>query len=59
MYFEMDLERFDLQLLEEFIALVNSKPWRMDGLVKTCKVNNPVGVITNGCNTATKNLSVL
>ena len=31
----------------------------MDGLVKTHKVNDPVEVVTNGCNTATKNLSVL
>ena len=31
----------------------------MDGLVKSHKVNNPVGVITIGYNTATKNLSVL
>ena len=44
---------------KRFITLVNSKPWRMDGLVKTHKVNDPVEVITNGCNTATKNLSVL
>ena len=44
---------------KRFITLVNSKPWRMDGLVKTHKVNDPVEVVTNGCNTATKNLSVL
>ena len=28
-------------------------------MVKTHKINNPVYVITSGCNTATENLSIL
>ena len=40
------------------MTLVNLTPWKIYGLVKTHKVNYPVRVITSGCNTATKNLSV-
>ena len=31
----------------------------MYGMVKTHKINNPVYVITSGCNTAAENLSIL
>ena len=41
-----------------FITSVNSTPGKMYGLVKTPKVNNPVRVITSGCNTAIESLSI-
>ena len=44
--------------MEEVYDSVNSTPGEIYGLVKTHKVNNPVRVITTGCNTATRNLSV-
>ena len=40
------------------INLVHSKPGKMYGLVKTYKINNPVRVITSGCNAAVENLSI-
>ena len=41
-----------------FITPTNSTPGKMYGLVKTHKVNNPVRVITSGCNTAIESLSI-
>ena len=37
---------------------VHSTPVKMYGLVKTYKINNPVRVITSGCNAAVENLSI-
>ena len=43
---------------QKFIEPSHVTPGKMYGLVKTHKVNNPVRVITSGCGTAVKNLSV-
>ena len=43
---------------KRFITPTNSTPGKMYGLVKTHKVNNPVRVITSGCNTAIESLSI-
>ena len=43
---------------KRFITPTNSTPGKMYGLVKSHKVNNPVRVITSGCNTATESLSI-
>ena len=43
---------------KRFITPANSRPGKMYGLVKTHKVNNPVRVITSGCNTAIESLSI-
>ena len=43
---------------KRFITPSNSRPGKMYGLVKTHKVNNPVRVITSGCNTAIESLSI-
>ena len=43
---------------KRFITPTNSTPGKMYGLVKTHKVNNPVRVITSGCNTAIERLSI-
>ena len=43
---------------KRFITPTNSTPEKMYGLVKTHKVNNPVRVITSGCNTAIESLSI-
>ena len=43
---------------QRFITPTNSTPGKMYGLVKTHKVNNPVRVITSGCNTAIESLSI-
>ena len=43
---------------KRFITPTNSRPGKMYGLVKTHKVNNPVRVITSGCNTAIESLSI-
>ena len=42
----------------EFIKPVDSTPGKMYGLVKTQKNDNPVRVITSGCNTSVENLSI-
>ena len=41
-----------------FITPTNSTPGKMDGLVKSHKVNNPVRVITSGSNTAIESFSI-
>ena len=41
-----------------YITPVDSTPGKMNELVKTHKVNNPVRVITSGCNTAIESLSI-
>ena len=41
-----------------FITPVNSTPGKVYGLLKTHKANNPVAVITSGCNTAIENLPI-
>ena len=43
---------------KRFITPVNSTPGKVYGLLKTYKVNNPVRVITSGCNTAIENLPI-
>ena len=43
----------------EFIKSNNSQGSKMYGMVKTDKVDNPVCVITSGCNFPIKNLSIL
>ena len=43
---------------KRFITPTNSTPAKTYGLVKTHKVNNPVIVITSGCNTAIERLSL-
>ena len=43
---------------KSFIAPSNSTAGKMYGNVKTHKENNPVRVITSGCNTAVENLSI-
>ena len=43
---------------KRFITPTNSTPGKMYGLVKTHKVNNPVRVITSGCNAVIESLSV-
>ena len=43
---------------KRFITPINSTPGKMYGLVKIHKVNNPIRVITSGCNTAIQSLSV-
>ena len=43
---------------KRFITPTNSRPGKIYGLVKTHKVNNPVRVITSGCNTAVESLSI-
>ena len=43
---------------KSFIAPSNSPAGKMYGNVKTHKENNPVRVITSGCNTAVENLSI-
>ena len=43
---------------KRFITPTISTSWRMYGLIKTHKVNNPVRVITSGCNTAIEGLSI-
>ena len=43
---------------KRFIIQTNSTLGRMYGLAKTHKVNNPVRVITSGCNTAIESLSI-
>ena len=43
---------------KRFITPTNSNPGKMYGLVKINKVNNPVRVITIGCNTAIESLSI-
>ena len=41
-----------------FITPTNSTSRKMYGLVKTHKINNPVRVITSGCNTAVESFSI-
>ena len=41
-----------------FVTVVNSSPAKIYELVKTHKVNNPVRVITSGCNAALGSLSI-
>ena len=43
---------------KRLITPTNSTPGTMYGLVRTHKANNPVRVITSGCNTAIESLSV-
>ena len=43
---------------KRFITPANSAPGKIYGLVKPHKVNNPVRVITSGCNTAIESLSI-
>ena len=43
---------------KRFITPVNSAPGKMYGLVKTHKGNNPVKVVTSGCNNAIENLPI-
>ena len=43
---------------KRFITLTNSTPGKMYGVIKTQKVNNPVRVITSGCNTDIKDLPI-
>ena len=43
---------------KRFITPINSTPGKMYELVKAHNVNNPVRVITSGCNTAIESLSV-
>ena len=43
---------------KRFITSTNSRPGKMYGLVKTHKVNNPVRVMTSGCNTTIESLSI-
>ena len=40
------------------IPAINSTPGKMHGLAKAYKVNNPLRVITSGCNTAIESLSI-
>ena len=40
------------------IWFYSSSAGKMYGIVKTHKANNPVGIITSGCNTAAENLSI-
>ena len=44
---------------KEFIRSDNCNAGKMYGLVKTHKVDNPVRVITSGCNTVVEKLSIL
>ena len=44
---------------KEFVKPGNCKAGKMYEMVKTQKINNPVCVITSGCNTAVDNLSIL
>ena len=43
---------------KRFITPTSSTPGKMYGLVQNHKVNNPVRVITSGCNTAIERLSI-
>ena len=43
---------------KRFIIPSNSTPGKMDGQVKTHKVNNPVIVVISGCNTTIENLPI-
>ena len=43
---------------KRLVSPTNSTPGKMDGLVKTHKVNISVRVITSGCNTAIESLSI-
>ena len=44
---------------KEFVKPSNCKAGITYGMVKTHKIDNPVRVITSGCNTAVENLSIL
>ena len=44
---------------KEFIRSDNCNAGKMYGMVKTHKVDNPVRVITSGCNTVVEKLSIL
>ena len=55
------MEKFSDKINEnckEFIKPGNYKAGKMYVMVKTHKVDNPVRVITSGCNTAAENLSI-
>ena len=44
--------------LKSFVSCDSPSAGKMYGLVKTHKVDNPVRIITSGCNTAVENLSI-
>ena len=43
---------------KSFVSCDSPSAGKMYGLVKTHKVNNPVRIITSGCDTAVENLSI-
>ena len=44
---------------KEFVKHGKCKAGKMYGMVKIHKIDNPVHVISSGCNTAVENLSIL